>query len=131
MPTVTVLVATARTQGARDTDFITCSPPELVDITTACAHAPTGRGACWRCLVFTGLDTRRVTTTAEVTEREMSIDTYIAAHLASLLHAGLPDNTKVRRWARESALEMLRIATTFPIGTVVDRHGDTVEQRTC
>jgi hypothetical protein len=129
VPAISVLVATTRTQGARDSDFITCSPQELVDITAACAHDPSDPGACWHCHAFTGLDTRRATTTAEVAERAMSVDDYIAAHLASLRRAGLPDSPRVRRWAREAAREMLRIAAAFPVGAVVDRRGDTIEQR--
>ncbi|SDD55871.1 DUF7715 family protein [Actinokineospora iranica] len=129
MPTVTVLAATTRTQGTRDTDFITCSPPELVDITAACAHPPADQSTCWHCRAFTGLDTRRATTTAEVVELDMSVDDYVTVHLTSLLRAGLPDTPKVRQWAREAALEMLRIAAVFPVGAVVDRDGDVIEQR--
>lgn len=130
MPTLAVLVATARTQGQRGGDFIACSPTELVDITSSCDRDrgnPDGGCGCYR--AFTGLDSRLATTTAEVVELPMSFDDYVATHHASLVRAGLPDDATVRGWAAEAARDMARIAAAFPVGTVVERRGEQIQER--
>lgn len=130
MPTIAVLVATARTQGQRGNDFISCSPEELVDITSSCDRdRGNPDGGCGCCRAFTGLDSRRATTTAEVVEREMTWVDYVAAHHASLVRAGLPDDQTVLGWADEAARDMARIAAAFPVGTVVERRGDDIQER--
>lgn len=126
MPTLAVLVATTRTQGVRGSDFNACSPEELVDITSSCDR---DHGNCGCCQAFTGLDSRRTTTTAEVVHREMSFDDYVEAHHTSLVRAGLPDDEQVRGWADEAARDMARIAAKFPAGTVVERRGDDIQER--
>ncbi|GAB3162135.1 hypothetical protein [Amycolatopsis sp. cg9] len=130
MPTLAVLVATARTQKQRGNDFLACSPDELVDITSSCDR-DRGRpdGGCGCCRSFTGLDSRKATTTAEVVERQMTFADYVAAHQASLIRAGLPDTDEVRGWAEEAARDMARIAAAFPVGTVVERRGDQILER--
>ncbi|MFI6029490.1 DUF7715 family protein [Amycolatopsis magusensis] len=130
MRTLAVLVATARTQGQRGNDFLACSPEELVDITSSCVgDRGDPDGGCGCCRAFTGLDSRKATTTAEVVERPMSFTDYVAAHHTSLLRAGLPDGATVRGWAEETARDMARIAAAFPIGTVVERRGDQILER--
>lgn len=129
MPTLTVLVATDRTQRGRDDDFIFCSPGELVDIASSCQRDSGCGCRCVRCRAFTGLDSRRDTATAEVVQRPISFGDYVAAHHASLLQAGLPDGDTVRRWAGEAARDIARIAAVFPVGTVVERRGDDIQER--
>ncbi|MDX3195196.1 hypothetical protein PV458_42935 [Streptomyces sp. MN03-5084-2B] len=99
MPTLAVLVATARTQGQRGNDFLARSPDELVDITSSCDRGNPD-GGCGCCRAFTGLDSRKATTTAEVVERPISF-----------------------------ARDMARIAADFPVGTVVERRGDQILER--
>lgn len=130
MPTLAVLVATDRTQRDRANDFIACSPGELVDITSSCDRdRGNPDGGCGCCRAFTGLDSRKATTTAEVVQRPMSFADYVAAHHASLTRAGLPDDDTVRSWADEAARDMARIAAAFPVGTVVERRGDQIVER--
>jgi hypothetical protein len=125
-----VLVATTRSQGRRDNDFISCPPGELVDITSSCDRdRGDPDGGCGCCRAFTGLDSRLATTTAEVVERAMSFADYVAAHHASLLLAGVPDGALVRGWAEEAARDMARIAAAFVVGDVVERRGDQILQR--
>lgn len=130
MPTLAVLVATVRTQGQRGNDFLACSPDELVDITSSCDRdRGNPDGGCGCCRAFTGLESRKATTTAEVVERAMTFADYVAAHHASLVRAGLPDDARVRGWAEEAARDMARIAADFPVGTVVERRGDQILER--
>lgn len=130
MPTLAVLVAATRTQGKRPSDFLACSPGELVDLSSSCDRDrgdPDGGCGCLRS--FTGLTSRRATTTAEVVEREMTVADYVATHHASLLDMGLPDDETSRGWAEEAAHDMARIAAAFPVGTVVERRGEEVQER--
>lgn len=128
MSPLAVLVATTRTQGLHCDDFIDCSPGELVDITSSCGDPDPDRG-CRCCRAFTGLESRKPLSTAEVVEREMTWNDYVAAHHISLLRAGLPDNRTVRDWAYQAARDIARIAGDFPIGTVVERRGDDIHER--
>ncbi|HET6286491.1 MAG TPA: hypothetical protein VFG15_07040 [Amycolatopsis sp.] len=128
MTTLAVLVATDRTERDRSNDFTFCSPGELVDIVSSCDRG-NPYGACDCCRSFTGLDSRRSTTTAEVVRRRMSFAEYAAAHYASLLSIGLPEDT-ARGWADEAARDMTRLAAAFPVGTVVERRGDKIIERT-
>ena len=79
MPTLAVLVATARTQGQRGNDFLACSPDELVDITSSCDRGDPD-GGCGCCRAFTGLGSCKATTIAEVVERPISFADYVVAH---------------------------------------------------
>jgi len=120
-----VLVVTHRTQGNRATDFLFADVGELVGITSS--RGP-DRGRpdrdCGGRRSFTGLESRYCTTTAQVVAQQLTMRQYIEAHLA-----GLPADTTTRAWAAEAARDMARIATTFPIGTVVERRGDCIRER--
>lgn len=121
-----MLVATTRTQGRRGHDTISCSPGELVDVTSSC-DSRSERCGC--CRLFTGLTSRLTTSTAEVVERELTLDAYVAAHHASLLRAGLSDEPRIRALAETYARQMARVAEDFPLGTVVERSGTWIRKR--
>jgi hypothetical protein len=128
-----VLVVTDRTQGLRGNDFLSpdATVGELVDITSSCdSDRGEPDGGCGCCRSFTDLVSRYCTTTAEVVERELTMEQYVEAHLASLVRAGLPADGTTRAWAAEAAQDMARIAAAFPIGTVVERRGDDIQERT-
>jgi hypothetical protein len=131
MPTLKVFVATDRTQGRRTSDFHYIDGAELVDLAMACDsdHGdPDGRCGCSR--AFTGLASRKGTTTAEVAYRQLSPEQYRNAVHSSLVDAGFPDTDDARQDAVEAADELRRIASSWPVGTVIERRGDTLAVRT-
>jgi hypothetical protein len=130
MPSLTVFVATTRTQGHRDNDFAHIDGPELVDLAMTCDRDrgnPDGGCGCAR--AFTRLDSRRGTTTAEVAVRDLTFVQYRNVFHRSLLVAGFADDPDLRREAEQAADEMARIAADWPVGTVVERRGDSLAVR--
>jgi hypothetical protein len=130
MPSLKVLVATARTQGHRDNDFTHVGSAELVDLAMTCdgdRGDPDGGCGCGR--AFTGLDSRRCTTTAEVAIRDITLVQYCDVFHRSLVAIAIADDPDLRREAEEAAEEMARIAANWPVGTIVERRGDTIVVR--
>jgi hypothetical protein len=84
-----VLVATARTQGARDNDYNWCIEGELVRIGEVCAlnrAEPDGGCGCGR--GFGGLNSQRATTTAMVADTPLGRAEYVEAVRSSLQQQG-------------------------------------------
>lgn len=130
MYTIKVFVATDRTQGRRDNDFHNTDGSEPVDHAMACdtdRGDPDGRCGC--CRAFTGLASRKATTTAEVAYRQLTPEQYREAFHTSYVDAGFPDTPEARQHAVEAADELRRIATSWPVGTVIERRGDTLSVR--
>lgn len=122
MPPLKVFVATSRTQGHRDNDVTHIHGPELVDLTRTCDQNRADSG--YRCAnAFTGLSSGKITTTAEIVERDLTLVQYRNIVHRSLVAAGFDDDPELRRRAEISADEMVRIAASWPIGTIVERRG--------
>lgn len=125
-----VLAATSRTQGYRDLDFTGATVGELVDLAPSPNGSTASADLCRTGLGFLGLDSRRVTTTAEIVERDLTAQQYRSLFHDSLVRAGLPaDDAEIRDAAYRSADQLLRVASAWPVGTVVESAGDTVRVR--
>jgi hypothetical protein len=129
MPPLKVFVATRRTQGRRDNDFAHHDSPELVDLARTCDQ-DTAESAYGCGRAFTGLSSGKVTTTAEVVERDLTLVQFRNVVHRSLVAAGFDDAPELRRAAEQSADEMVRIAESWPVGTVVERRGGDIIVRT-
>ncbi|MEW2507628.1 hypothetical protein AB0878_44930 [Amycolatopsis sp. NPDC047767] len=128
MSKLRVLVATARTQGWRPADFLACDDGELVAVTTGCERG-NARCGCDLCRVFTGLESRKAATTAEVIEIAMSVDEYLTEYRASLFESGVADTEHNRSEIEASAHSLLAIADELPVGTVIERLGEEIIER--
>jgi hypothetical protein len=123
---VKLLVATNRTQGRRTNDFSFCVEGELVNpFLPACASDladPDGGCGCGRS--FAGLNSHRATTTAEIREVDFTGADVLEAVRASLDQSG---------WGSEHAADvaqgLIRVADHFPVGTVVERRLDALQER--
>jgi hypothetical protein len=122
MPPLKVFVATRRTQCHRDNDFAHHDSPELVDLARTC-NQDTADSACGRGRAFTCLSSGKVTTTAEVVERDLTLVQFRNVVHRSLVAAGFNDDPELRGAAEQSADEMARIAAGWPVGTIVERRG--------
>lgn len=125
-----VLVATALTQGTRPSDVMRCVDGEFVALIAACPASrrnPYGRCDCG--ITFRGLSSGEVTTTAVVREVPgMGLDIYVDCLDASHRLARAEGCT-CEADALAEAWNLLAIAGTYPVGTVVERCVDRVSMR--
>lgn len=121
-----LLVATARTQGARASDYHHCTDGELVWIGLVCRKDrddPDGGCGCGR--GFGGLNSHRATTTALVADLPgFTRDDYVLAIRSSLAAQGWPPSV-----ADEIADAQLELASDYPTGTVLERRLDDIYAR--
>jgi len=120
------LTATAQTQGQHAGDFAWCDAGELVTFGSCCDSAGCG---CQR--AFTGLTTRKGTTTAVVAERAaFTVTDLAAAILSSHRRAGLasPGPSAALDAAREAAT-LAAIASRYPAGSILEIRAHKVTAR--
>jgi hypothetical protein len=130
-----ILTATNQTQGRRDNDFCWTLEGELVLF----PPLECGRGSiddrcgCRRSMA--GLASHRATTTVQVVDRtELDPDTYFMLISDSLrdqgyVTAGLMADPERNHWLKDITDELIHIAGTFPVATVLERRGDLVSVR--
>lgn len=131
-----VLVATRRTNGALDGDFDHCVEGELVTIDEPCdddRRDPDG-GGCGCGRAFSGLNSHRATTTAAVTERELTEADVREAIRSSLVDGGWIDPDRTTRELAEQLVEeawarVHAVTEHFPVGTVLGRRLDRIFPR--
>lgn len=115
-----ILTATAFTQGTRSNDYNYCVPGEPVWVQEPCCRDrrdPNGGCGCGR--GFAGAASHRATTTAQVTEVDITREELILAMQTSLADGGWPPD-----WAAEVADDNMMIASVFAVGTVIERRLD-------
>lgn len=141
-----LLVATQATQGQRKSDFSWANEGELVAFGFVCGRDannpdPDGGCGCGRSLV--GLDTRKGTTTFKVEDRPLTETEFVDAYIASMKAAGWGDNDYdhdataetcichacFRKAMSSDAVEVLRLANTFTVGSVLELRKDTIQVR--
>lgn len=119
-----LLVATSRGQGERPGDFCFAVDGELVYLGFVCARDqedPDGGCGCGR--AFTGLNSGKASTTAEVRELDLSEDDLRMAIGSSLEQAG---------WEHPEAHiagmaeDLLELAEDLPVGVLIGRRLDEV-----
>ena len=116
-----LLVATKRGQGDRPDDYCFAADGEPVTPLLPDCTVPAGCG-CRR--GFDGLHTDRATTTALVTERnDLSPDGLLALLDAAVARARVVAGGAVVPAATEQFEEIERLASSFPVGTIVRRDG--------
>jgi hypothetical protein len=120
-----LLVATSRTQGDRENDFSYCVEGELVYLGFVCAidqDDPDGGCGCGR--AFSGLNSHRPTTTAEIRDVDLTVDDATEAVTSSLEQGGWDPSL-----AAGFVAELRDIADHFRVGTVLGRRIDEVYAR--
>ena len=128
-----VLVATTQTQGQRFSDFCWVPEGEIVHfVTIECSREPVDGGCgCKRAMV--GALCRKSTTTIQVVERpDLTVADLTTVILTSLTSSGWVKEGEVKGvvWARKDALELARVAASFPVGTVLEKRGRKFQTRT-
>jgi hypothetical protein len=128
---IKVLVATAEKQGVRKNDFNWAQEGELVTFGFECDREEID-GECGCKRAFAGVESQRATTTVKVVIKEMPV-----ADLSNNIFEGLvkggwvdADNKKrMEKHSREFAVELLRIASLFEVGDVIEKRGDNYLKR--
>ena len=130
-----VLTATNQTQGWRDNDFCWTVAGELVffpPLECDCGSID-DRCGCRRALA--GIASHRATTTIKVVDREeLDPDTYFMLISDGLRDQGyvtkeLMTKREVNDWLHDVIDDLMYIAGTFEVGTVLERRGDFVNVR--
>jgi hypothetical protein len=127
-----VLIATKRGQGKRANDFSFAEPGELVTISMECDREKVdGECGCRRSLP--GVTSHVATTTFEVAELGLTMSQYERIHADSAVAGGWFQNRQsdkdLREFAALVAKDLARVASKFAVGTVVERRGDTYQER--
>ncbi len=123
-----LLTATAAGQGGRDNDFNWTIEGELVWLGVVCATDeadPDGGCGCGR--AFSGLNSHRATTTAQVRDLPLSQDEVIKA-LAAYLEAAGYGSVPASLLTAE-VTEMLDIAASWDVGMIIERRLDVLRPR--
>ncbi len=124
-----LLVATRRGQGQRDNDFFHAVDGEVVYLGEVCGRDeddPDGDCGCSR--AFTGLNSGKSTTTAEVRDVPLSREDVTLALGSSFKQHGWSD-TDADELLDEPVDELIELGQEWPIGTVVERRVDDVNPR--
>jgi hypothetical protein len=115
-----VLTATHQTQGDRPGDFCWTVDGELVRFPEVICDRdrlnPDGGCGCGR--AFAGMASSKATTTAEITDRDMTPEEYTVALGASMHRDGWLEQED-DMLVEELAGELLDLAETFPLGAVL------------
>jgi hypothetical protein len=117
-----VFVATAATQGERDSDYHWCIEGELVRIVEVCRRDrddPDGGCGCGR--GFGGLNSNRSTTTARVVELPLMLADYALALQSSQEQDGSPVCDDC---AMTEAVDLAAQALVWPVESVLERRLD-------
>ena len=127
-----VLVSTCESQGKRKNDFCYVPEGELVMLGFECDGGNVDDDCgCSRSMV--GMACGKGTTTMTVVDiPEMTQTKFREELLASLISSGWaePGDAKGVTWANEVAAELVRIASAFPVGGVIEKRGRTIQVRT-
>lgn len=122
-----LLVATDEAQGARDNDFCFATVGELVRFGSECDGEPIdGPCGCHRAL--SGMESLKGTTTFKVAALPISVPEFVDALQKSYELSGFGAFLD-RNDAVAEATQLLQVADSFPVGTVLERRGNAIQAR--
>lgn len=121
---VKVFVATARTQGLRDTDYFRAIEGEVVHLGHSCDPRRDPEWVCDCGHGFAGLSSHRGSTTAEVRVLD-----FTRHDLVEALRSGLAQGGRDASAAEEEADRIIRLAAEWPVGIVIERRLGAVHAR--
>ncbi len=123
-----MFVATKETQGERKSDFCFVACGELLRFATECdGERIDGPCGCRRSLV--GIQCHKATTTFVVQEAPISEQEFAEKLSSSYAEAGF-GNFLTSDDAREEAMQLMQLASSFPTGCVVEKRGNKFVSRT-
>jgi len=129
-----VFTATKKTQGQRTNDFCWVPEGEIVGFAFECDSDKNNiDGGCGCRRSMSGLDCLKATTTFEVTYIPNFGPKALAKYVLESMESGgwlkFLDPDEAQEIAEQDAAELLRMASKFPVGAVVEKRGDVFQQR--
>jgi hypothetical protein len=118
-----LLVATSKSQGKRKNDFNFCNEGEIVTFGFECDRESID-GGCGCSRSMCGVTTRKATTTMTVIKSSMTKE-----EVENTIYASLEKgwNLMGKEWCRKTAAkdtnDLLKIASTFKVGDVIEKRG--------
>lgn len=124
-----VLTATTETQGARDDDFVWTIEGELVWVGLVCDRdlRDPDNGGCGCGRAFSGLSSHRATTTARVSDLDLTRGDVVTAYAGYLESAGYGVFAEAE--LADEVDEMLEVCATWRAGEVIERRLDLLSPR--
>jgi len=124
-----LLVSTKKTQGKRKNDFCWVDDGEIVTFAFECDREEID-GTCGCRRALTGVKSRKATTTFEVAELKITKADLIEVLAASYMEAGFAkDIPAAKKAVKEDADELISLANSFPVGTVLEKRGNELQVR--
>lgn len=124
-----LLVSTKKTQGKRKNDFCWVDEGEIVTFAFECDREEID-GTCGCRRALTGVKSRKATTTFEVAELKITKADLIEILAASYMEAGFAkDIPAAKKAVKEDADELISLANSFPVGTVLEKRGNELKVR--
>lgn len=127
-----VLVATKETQGRRSNDFHWCHEGELVTFPPAVCDGEEVDGSCGCHRSMTGSYSLKSTTTVKVIYLQGSLERLQIELRSYWKRAGwerLLDAATIEEMITSDAEEIVRIASAFPVRTILEIRGDQFQVR--
>jgi hypothetical protein len=125
---VKILVSAKKGQGLRDNDFCFVPERELVRFAFECDdEGPDGSCGCKRRMG--GIATHKSTTTFKVANTNLAKEAYVKMILKSFDEGGWLKLGITEEMVRKEADELLRLASTFRLGTILEKRGPDIQVR--
>ena len=121
------MVATTETQNKRKSDFCHAFDGELVRFGFVCCNDEKnvdGQCGCLRSMI--GQTSAMATTTFKVVELEFTVDELVECMNNSFVKSGFGECIEM---ATNDVNEIIRIASHFPVGAVVEKRGKFFKER--
>ena len=122
-----VFVATKETQGQRSNDFCWCDEGELVTFSTMVCDGEEIDGPCGCRRSMSGLMSKKATSTVKVAMLEgglPALEEAIRTFFTEAGWAGMMKSEDLQNLVQTDAEELIRLATAFPLGSVVEIRGE-------
>ena len=127
-----VLVATKETQGRRSNDFHWCQEGELVTFPASVCDGEEFDGACGCRRSMTGVHSLKGTTTVQVVYLQggtQLLQSELRSYWSQSGWSRLLDATTIEEMIAADSEEIVRIASAFPVRTILEIRGDQFQVR--
>lgn len=125
---VLALVATASGQGQRRSDFFNANEGELVCFPFECdGESVDGGCGCRRSMV--GMTSKKATTTMTVASFPVGmVQNALRLHIVASW-GGTMTTREIEDWVKTQYMDITRVARVMGVGTIVERRGQTLQER--
>ena len=126
-----LLMASPEKQGKRKSDFCFAPLGEILTFNSECdGEGIDGKCGCRRSMI--GVQTLKATTTMKVAWAGMTVAQLEKEIRGCLVKSGwvrVMSAKKLSKLVKTTRIELMRVADFFPLGTVVEKRGDTFKAR--